>query len=149
MQVKEVVKILRDNHHSALVLTIQDNGQDQQVPDHFHITEIGRVRKDFIDCGGTRRESVACLLQAWTAHDVDHRLKSGKLAGIIRMADEIFGLGELPVEVEYGEGGARLYVLSDVKITADALVFVLVPKQTDCLAPDKCGVSKCSGSGCC
>jgi hypothetical protein len=44
------------------------------VPSHFHVTEVGRVQKSFIDCGGTRREAASCVLQLWTAHDVDHRL---------------------------------------------------------------------------
>lgn len=39
------------------------------VPAHFHITEIGRIQKDFIDCGGTVRSAVTCLLQVWVAHD--------------------------------------------------------------------------------
>ncbi|MEI7863404.1 MAG: DUF6428 family protein, partial [Planctomycetota bacterium] len=31
------------------------------VPAHFHITEVGRVQKDFIDCGGTVRSATTCL----------------------------------------------------------------------------------------
>ena len=32
------------------------------VPPHFHITEVGMVKKHFIDCGGTERKerSVLC-----------------------------------------------------------------------------------------
>ncbi len=30
------------------------------VPNHFHVTEVGKITKNFIDCGGTlRREEVA------------------------------------------------------------------------------------------
>jgi hypothetical protein len=32
------------------------------VPTHYHITEVGKVQKDFIDCGGTVRSSTACVL---------------------------------------------------------------------------------------
>ncbi len=32
----------------------------QYVPDHFHVTEVGVITRDFIDCGGTvRHERVA------------------------------------------------------------------------------------------
>ena len=47
------------------------------VPSHYHITEIGRVHKDFIDCGGTVRSTTACLLQIWVANDVDPSLPPG------------------------------------------------------------------------
>ena len=31
----------------------------EQVPPHFHVTEVGNIQKHFIDCGGTiRKESV-------------------------------------------------------------------------------------------
>ncbi|MDB5309578.1 MAG: hypothetical protein JWO38_3780 [Gemmataceae bacterium] len=33
------------------------------VPDHFHVTEVGRVQKDFITCGRTSRSSATCVLQ--------------------------------------------------------------------------------------
>ncbi len=46
---------------------------------HFHVTEVGRVQKDFVDCGGTVRRSVTCLLQTWVGEDVAHRITAGKL----------------------------------------------------------------------
>lgn len=39
----------------------------QALPAHFHITEVGHVKRRFIDCGGTVRERETCLLQAWVA----------------------------------------------------------------------------------
>ena len=56
------------------------------VPVHYHITEVGRVQKDFIDCGGTVRSTQACVLQVWVADDVDHRLETTKLAAIMDIA---------------------------------------------------------------
>lgn len=35
-----------------------ENGET--VPEHFHVTEVGIITKDFIDCGGkVRHENVA------------------------------------------------------------------------------------------
>ncbi len=35
-----------------------------QIPAHFHITEVGHVAKRFIDCGGKLHETAhTCLLQ--------------------------------------------------------------------------------------
>ena len=118
-------------------------------PDHFHVTEVGRVQKSFIDCGGTRRESVSCVLQTWTAHDIEHRLVAGKLSKILKLAEKVLGSEDLPLEVEYGADVASQYILADVEVTPNGLLFVLVGKQTDCLARDKCGIGECSTSSCC
>lgn len=115
------------------------------VPEHFHITEVGRVQKDFIDCGGTVRRTAACVLQVWTANDFDHRLVAGKLAKVIDKARASINFldSDLKVDLEYGADEAVQYHLSDVEITGGGLMFVLSGRQTDCLAKDKCGVSGC------
>ena len=33
------------------------------VPAHFHLTEVGHVTKNFIDCGGTIRKTESSVLQ--------------------------------------------------------------------------------------
>ncbi len=119
------------------------------IPKHFHVTEVGRVHKTFIDCGGTRRESITCLLQTWTADDVEHRLSAGKLSKILKVAGPALASDDLRVDVEYGVDVAAQYVVADVEVTPNGLLFILAGKQTDCLAPDKCGVASCKGSDCC
>jgi len=89
------------------------------------------------------------LLQAWTANDLDHRLTAGKLAKIMHLAEPILSSLNLPVEIEYGEGVAAQYQLTEIQVVGDALDLTLVGKQTDCLAKDKCGVNECSGPSCC
>ena len=84
------------------------------------------------------------------ANDLDHRLNAGKLAKILKMAAGVLQSDELPIEVEYGAGAAAHYFVSNVEVTPKGLLFVLAAKQTDCLAPDKCGVTGCdTKSGCC
>lgn len=46
----------------------------QHVPSHFHVTEIGKIDKHFIDCGGTERHESVINFQLWNANDYDHRL---------------------------------------------------------------------------
>jgi hypothetical protein len=113
------------------------------IPEHFHVTEVGKVQKSFVDCGGTCRESIYCLLQTWTANDVDHRLKSSKLLKIMNLAEKVLGSDDLPVEIEYGVDAAVQYVLYKIRKTNQGLVLVLKSKKTDCLAPDKCGIKGC------
>lgn len=114
------------------------------VPEHFHVTEVGKVTKQFVDCGGTKRETTACVLQVWVANDIDHRLRSSKLVKILKMAESTLGPPwEIPVEIEYGSEYVSQYPLGDVEVTPKGLLFVLGAKKTACLAPDKCGVSGC------
>ena len=115
------------------------------VPAHFHVTEVGRVQKDFIDCGGTTRSIVSCLLQVWVANDVDHRLTTSKLAVILKMAAPLLKSEELPVEIEYEREAISQFPVAAAEITPAGVLLVLATKHTDCLAPDQCGV----GTGCC
>lgn len=139
MKTQELIEALSGD--KALSIMLPDGSY---VPEHFHITEVGKVDKVFIDCGGTKREHKACVLQVWTAHDVDHRLKSEKLRTILELSKDVIGdIEDLPIEVEYGKDVAATYHLSSVTILETVVYLFLAGKQTDCLAPDKCGVSGC------
>src|SRR5690606_39864888 len=71
------------------------------VPSHFHVTEVGRVKKDFIDCGGTVRKEEVVNFQLWEADDYDHRLHPEKLVHIIELSERVLEIGDLEIEVEY------------------------------------------------
>jgi hypothetical protein len=116
------------------------------VPAHFHVTEVGRVQKDFIDCGGTTRSSTTCVLQVWVADDVDHRLESTKLAKIIQLGLPLLQSTDLPVEVEYESGVVSQFPLGQIEVTPAGLLLNLGTKHTACLAMDRCGVG---AANCC
>ncbi|MCZ2342736.1 MAG: DUF6428 family protein [Bacteroidales bacterium] len=118
------------------------------VPAHFHITEVGRVQKDFIDCGGTIRSTAACVLQVWVATDTEHRLNTTKLRSILTLAAPLFPSPDIPVEVEYEAGVVSQYPLSAIEATPAGLLFHLGTKHTDCLAKDRCGVPLVTADGC-
>ncbi|MCU0374446.1 MAG: DUF6428 family protein [Chitinophagaceae bacterium] len=105
------------------------------VPEHFHITEVGLVTKHFIDCGGTERIEKVVNFQLWDANDFEHRLKPQKLARIIALSEDKLGIGDLEIEVEYQSDTIGKYALH-----FNGKEFVLVPKQTACLASDACGI---------
>ena len=44
------------------------------VPNHFHVTEVGIIRKDFIDCGGKIRNEKIVNFQLWYSNDFNHGL---------------------------------------------------------------------------
>jgi hypothetical protein len=54
------------------------------VPAHFHVTEVGIITKNFIDCGGTVRQEKVANFQLWDANDFEHRLKAAKLQNVIK-----------------------------------------------------------------
>jgi len=147
MNVAQFHEILKQ-HPSAKLHFRLPNGK--LIPPHFHVTEVGRIDKSFIDCGGTKRKTTTCAIQTWTADDTDHRLLPSKLAGILELAKPILTSLDLPVEVEYGTEAAAMYSVSHAESILGDLIFNLVGKQTDCLAKDKCGVNTCSPTtGCC
>lgn len=128
------------------------------VPLSFHVTEVGLVRKTFLDCGGTLRETTTCQLQVWVGEDVEHRLEAGKLAAILRKAAFLFPDDTVPVEFEYEDKIISQYTVEATALAEDSVVFRLGVKHTDCLAKEKCGLpatpsnsqnSCCAGSGCC
>lgn len=105
------------------------------VPEHFHVTEIGKVTKDFIDCGGTVRREERINFQLWYANDGDHRLLPEKLLKIIDKSERTLGLQDGEVEIEYQSDTIGLYAL---EFSNGA--FVLKSKNTTCLAKEDCGV---------
>lgn len=106
-----------------------------KVPDHFHVTEVGVVHKHFIDCGGTVRDEKVANFQLWNANDTDHRLKPQKLLKIIELSEKVLGMEDLEIEVEYQSETIGRY---DLQFNGRS--FVLMPKFTDCLASDSCGI---------
>ena len=120
----------------------------------FHVTEVGRVQKDFVDCGGTVRRTVTCLLQTWVGEDTDHRITAGKLLKAFAHAGPVLGNGsdELPLELEYEACNVSQFAVVAVEQEAERFVVRLGGKHTDCLAKDRCGATPAGaaeGQGCC
>lgn len=105
------------------------------VPNHFHVTEVGKVTKHFIDCGGTVRHEEVVNFQLWEANDYDHRLHPEKLVRIIELSEKTLGIGDLDIEVEYQGNTIEKY-----NVDFDGTNFLLTSKHTDCLAKDNCGI---------
>lgn len=137
-----------------------DNGT--LVPKHFHVTEVGQITKNFIDCGGVVRQEKTVNFQLWNADDYDHRLKPAKLLHIINLSEEKLGMEDAEIEVEY-----QLDTIGKYGLDFNGKTFVLKSRTTACLAEDACGIpvekqkkklielsvnqSSCCtpGSGCC
>ena len=132
MKLSEIKQILETAETVRFKL---DNGT--LVPEHFHVTEIGVISKHFIDCGGTVRQEKVANFQLWDANDFEHRLKPTKLQKIIALSEKVLEMEDLEVEVEYQLGTIGKYDLG-----FDGHHFVLLAKQTACLAKENCGTPK-------
>ena len=130
MKLSEIKEILANRESVNFQL---ENGQ--VVPEHFHVTEVGVITKDFIDCGGTVRHEKVANFQLWDANDFEHRLKAGKLLNIISLSEQVLGMEDLEIEVEYQSETIGKYDLA-----FDGDDFVLIAKTTACLAMGKCGI---------
>ena len=105
------------------------------VPNHFHVTEVGKISKHFIDCGGTVRKEEVVNFQLWNADDYDHRLHPEKLLHIIELSEKVLEMGDLEIEVEY-----QADTIGKFGLEFNGTNFLLTTKQTDCLAKDNCGI---------
>jgi hypothetical protein len=123
------------------------------VPAHYHMTEIGTISKDFIDCGGTMRSEKKINFQLWFSHDEDHRLTSEKLLGIIKVGQERIGLADLDIEIEYQE-----QTIGKFGLELEGDHFKMTSTKTACLAEELCGIpaekpklkmAEIQGGGCC
>ena len=155
MKLSQVKSALKELETIAFELP---NGE--LVPNHFHVTEVGKITKHFIDCGGVERKEEVVNFQLWNANDYDHRLHPEKLLHIIELSEKTLNITDSEIEVEY-----QGKTIGKFGLDFDGKNFLLTNKQTDCLAKDACGipvenkkielldipaVNSCApGSGCC
>lgn len=130
MKLSEVKENLKRSSEIAFQLP-----SGELVPSHFHVTEVGKISKNFIDCGGTVRTEELVNFQLWNANDYNHRLHPEKLVHIIELSEKVLGIQDVEVEVEYQGDTIGKYGLD-----FDGTNFLLTTKRTDCLANENCGV---------
>ncbi len=111
------------------------------VPMHAHITDVGTVFRHLMDCGGQTRQEAYVVLQLWVGADRGHRLKGQTLLNILEQSqvvlDELAD-SELPsVMVEYQTNSLSLYRLEDAMVGDEVLVFELAALSTQCLAAER------------
>lgn len=105
------------------------------VASHFHVTEVGKITKHFIDCGGVERKEEVVNFQLWNANDYDHRLHPEKLLNIIELSEKTLNITDSEIEVEY-----QAETIGKFGLEFNGKNFLLTNKQTDCLAKDACGI---------
>ena len=120
------------------------------TPIHLHLTEVARVEKRYIDCGGTIRTDISARLQLWAADDTDHRVGCAKALQVLDRGAGLVGATDVPLEVEHDFPFLTVFPVVGSVVEGGDRIFLLAAKQADCLAPDVCIPNACKpGSGCC
>ena len=133
MKLSEIKQILTDLN--AVIFQLPNKSF---VPEHFHVTEVGVITKNFIDCGGTVRKEKVINFQLWEANDFDHRLAPSKLINIIELSERVLNINpELEIEVEYQSD-----TIGKFGLDYNGNHFLLTSKLTACLAEDACVIPK-------
>ena len=135
MKLSEFKKVL-SQHSGKNIRFVLPSGTD--IPLHAHVTEVARIDKQFIDCGGTFRTELNCRLQTWVADDMQHRLSAGKLLAILEKSASFMETENLDVDVEHEAPVISQFPVSTLEPEGGALVVYLETRHTACLAPDKC-----------
>lgn len=135
MKLSEFKKILSENVHRNIRFVLPTGSK---IPPHAHVTEVARIDKKFIDCGGMQRNEMACRLQAWFQDDTDHRLTAGRLLAILEKSAPLLETNDLDVDVEYEAPFIAQFPLEKTEADGDDLFVRLGIKHTACLAEDRC-----------
>jgi hypothetical protein len=138
MKLIELKNILKENEDKFIIFCLEGN----DVPYHFHLTEVGIENKVFIDCGGTIRCDQHCTLQLWVAHDVDHRLRSKKMLSILDLSKKIIENDDVEIKVEYEKEAISQYFIKDYD-NLENIKINLISRKSECLAPEKCISTNC------
>lgn len=117
---------------------------------HAHLTEVARVEKRLVDCGGAVRVRVSARLQVWSADDTDHRVGCAKALQVLARGEHLLESAELPLEVEHDFPFLTAFPALGCRVEPEGLVVLLGPAKADCLAPEACLPAACRpGAGCC
>lgn len=137
MKLSELKFLLTEHSQRSFRIALPDGNA---VPISFHVTEVGRIDKTFLDCGGKLRKITTCQLQVWVGVDDEHRIETGKMASILEKGKALLPDDSIPVEIEYEDRVISQYTIEGHALTGDAIVLNLAHKHTECLAPELCGL---------
>ena len=137
MKLSELKSLLATHSRRLFRIALPDGNA---VPVSFHVTEVGRLHKTFLDCGGKLREITTCQLQVWVGKDYDHRIETGKMASILEKAKSLLPDDTIPVEIEYEDRVISQYTIEGHELTDEAVILELANKHTACLAMELCGL---------
>jgi len=107
------------------------------IPSHAHVTEVGHVVKNFIDCGGMTGQEEKVLLQTHVGDDTGHRLTSDRFSKILQLGTRVVPNSDIDVEVEYDCCVVAQYPIVDARPEGEHLNLILQRGRTQCRARER------------
>jgi hypothetical protein len=123
------------------------------VPAHAHVSEVGHVVRNFIDCGGLTGQEEKVVLQTHVGNDTDHRLRADRFAKILQSGDRVIPSADLDVDVEYDCCVVAQYPIAEATLDGEHLNLILQRGRTQCRARERreseTAAGCCAASGAC
>ena len=107
------------------------------IPAHAHVTEVGHVVRNFIDCGGLIGKEEKVVLQTHVGTDTDHQLRSDRFAKILQLGTRVIPGADLDVDVEYDCCVVAQYPIAEARAKGQYLDLILQRGQTQCRARER------------
>jgi hypothetical protein len=107
------------------------------IPAHAHVTEVGHVVRNFIDCGGLTGKEQRAVLQTHVGNDADHRLRSDRFAKILELGSRVIPSADLDVDVEYDCCVVAQYPIAEARPDGEHLNLILLRGRTQCRAQER------------
>ena len=118
---KSIIKKLKD------IVFVLPSGK--KIPSHLHITEIGIIQKQYVDCGGNLRLENLINMQLWYSNDKNHKIEPAKILKIIERSDKLLKFQDDEIQIEYQQDTVCKF---NLKFSGD-ITFKLIKTFTDCL----------------
>lgn len=134
MTFHELHAALEANPHLFPRFVLPDGGY---VPGHAHVTEVGHVVRNFIDCGGVTGKEEKIVLQTHVGRDTEHRLRADRLAQILQLGNRVLPIDDLDVDVEYDCCVVAQYPIGETRPAGQYLDLVLQRSRTQCRARER------------
>lgn len=117
------------------------------IPAHAHVTQVGHVVRNFIDCGGLTGKEEKVVLQTHVDSDTDHRLRSARFAKILQLGSRVIPSADLDVDVEYDCCVVAQYPIGEATPDGEHLNLILQRGRTQCRARERRESE--TATGCC
>jgi uncharacterized protein DUF6428 len=114
---------------------------------HAHVTEVGLVVRNFIDCGGLVGKEEKIVLQTHVGNDTDHQLRSDRFAKILQLGSRVIPRADLDVDVEYDCCVVAQYPIAEARPDGQHLNLILRRGRTQCRARERRESE--TAAGCC
>ena len=117
------------------------------IPAHAHVTEVGHLVRNFIDCGGIVGKEEKIVLQTHVGDDIDHRLRSDRFVKILRLGNRVIPSAGLDVDVEYDCCVVAQYPIAEAMPDGEHLNLILGRGRTQCRERERREAQ--TAAGCC